>query len=106
MENNLLLIVVISMLIITHIFSFALGLLLGYNTMNSHGNSQTPTSFLKNKGINKKDQNDTIQIDDTKVVLNLNTDGMEKKYTEIGKEIKSKNDIEKSVSKLKSMKGK
>ena len=64
-----------------------------------------PTSFLKSQG-KPTQKNNSIEIDDTKVVLKVDTDGLEKKFDKIADSKKVKSDISSSVNKLKSMKGK
>lgn len=100
-------IITICVVVCTYIAVFCLGLFIGMFV--TKGNSQAdigaPASFLKNQG---KPQNKTnkIEIDDQKVVLNISTDGLEKKFDKIAEEKKTKNNISSSVNKLKSMKGK
>lgn len=86
----------------------SLGLGLGYIFLSKSidFNSDRPTSFLKSQGKKTPNSNTAIEIDDTKVVLNVSTDGLEKKYDNMTKETKVKSDIAGSVNKLKSMKGK
>lgn len=105
MESSI--IITICVVICTYIAVFCLGLFIG--VFVTKGNSQAdiaaPTSFLRSQG---KPQNQTnkIEIDDQKVVLNISTDGLEKKFDKITEEKKTKNNISSSVNKLKSMKGK
>ena len=47
-----------------------------------------------------------LSIDDTKVVLKIDTGGMEKKFSDIGKTKVAEDDISSAVNKLKNMKGK
>jgi hypothetical protein len=51
------------------------------------------------------EKNKTIIIDDKKLVLNIKTDGLEKKFDSITEETSVDSDISSSVNKLKSMKG-
>lgn len=50
-------------------------------------------------------RNKPISIDDTKVVLDINTTNLEKKFTDIADTQTSEIDISESINKLKSMKG-
>jgi hypothetical protein len=55
--------------------------------------------------INNKTTGQSISIDSSKFVVDIKTDGLEKKYQNLG-EIKGTNEsIESSVNKLKNMKG-
>lgn len=99
-------IMLVCVIFLTFILVFVLGLGLGFwiGKNNSQGDVQTPGSFLKSNGMKK--QKNSLEIDDTKVVLKIDTQGMEKKFDNITKETSVKNDISNSVNKLKSMKGK
>jgi len=96
-----------SVLVCSYIMVFSLGAGLGYLFLPKGSSLQdfaAPTSFLKNQGKPKK--NNSIEIDDTKVVLKVDTDGLEKKFDKIADSKQVKSDISNSVNKLKSMKGK
>lgn len=70
------------------------------NTNNSY---IKPKSFFDN---NKEDSDNSISIDDTKVVLAVNTDNMEKKFSkDLGESKVSKNNTMSAINKLKNMKG-
>ena len=89
-------------LVCSYIIVFALGAGLGYLFLPDFA---APTSFLKSQG-KPTQKNKSIEIDDTKVVLKVDTDGLEKKFDKIADSKKVKSDISSSVNKLKSMKGK
>jgi hypothetical protein len=46
-----------------------------------------------------------INIDDKKYVTNIDTDGLEKKYTQLGEKKESTEKIDSAINKLKNMKG-
>ena len=94
-------------LVCSYIIVFALGAGLGYLFLprGSQADFAAPTSFLKSQG-KPTQKNNSIEIDDTKVVLKVDTDGLEKKFDKIADSKKVKSDISSSVNKLKSMKGK
>lgn len=88
-------------LIVLNVFSFLFGLILGRSSINSsvYYSDQKPRSFFtENNGKNK------ILIDDKKVVLNIKTDDIEKKYDSLGEVKNSSENITSSVDKLKQMK--
>jgi hypothetical protein len=58
-----------------------------------------------NKNINKEIGFAENNIDDTKFVVKIKTDQLQKKYDELGEMKSSQEDISDSISKLKSMKG-
>jgi hypothetical protein len=95
------------LLIITlAIVIFSLGLYVGRFIANSQAGSQdSPKGFLKTQG-KPNNNSSSIEIDSTKVVLKVDTEGMEKKFDKITESKSVKNDISSSVNKLKSMKGK
>ena len=94
--------ITIYILILLNIFSFLLGYL--YGKLKNIGYSQNFT--LKNKKENKIiTTNPNITIDDKKVVVNIDTKGLEKKYDELGDKQISENTITSSVNKLKNLKG-
>ena len=104
---DVLTIILCSVLVCSYILVFALGAGLGYIFIprDSQIDFAAPTSFLKSQG-KPKPKNNSIEIDDTKVVLKVDTDGLEKKFDKIADSKKVKSDISSSVNKLKSMKGK
>ena len=94
-------------LVCSYIIVFALGAGLGYLFLprGSQADFAAPTSFLKSQG-KPTQKNNSIEIDNTKEVLKVDTDGLEKKFDKIADSKKVKSDISSSVNKLKSMKGK
>lgn len=81
------------------------GYLLGCSISNDR---VIETGFFKNNrsqnnSVNKN--NTKIEIDDKKVVLNIDTKNLEKKYEDLGDTIVSETNIGDSVNKLKNLKG-
>ena len=101
MSNPLEILLIITLAILI----FSAGLYVGRFMNNSHTETK-PSSFLKSQGRKNTGQNSNIEIDDTKVVLKVDTGGMEKKFDKMTESKSVKNDISSSVNKLKSMKGK
>lgn len=58
-------------------------------------------NLVKNTSINQN----LIKIDDTKFVTDITTEGLEKKYTNLGETKNTTENVSSSVNKLKSMKG-
>jgi uncharacterized protein YxeA len=99
-------IILIMLLIFSYIVILSIGVGLGYLIWGKNASPayDKPSSFLKSQG--KEQKNKEISIDDTKVVLGLNTDNYIKKFDNMAEEKKVKNNISSSVNKLKNMKGK
>jgi hypothetical protein len=98
--NNIYTIIVI-ILVILNILSFILGFLLG-KILSISGVSilNKPKSFMQSQP-----SNNTINIDEKIHITDIKTDGMIKKYENLG-EIKNSNEnITNSIDKLKRMKG-
>lgn len=104
MNNNDMILIVI--IIASHLFVLVLGTTLSYLVLNKQQDNyyEKPKSFLKSQS--KEKENKSLEIDDTKVVLNIRTDGYEKKFDNMTKDTKIHNNITNSVNKLKNMKGK
>ena len=100
-------ILIVCSIVCSHVLIFAVGVLCGFllGKNNSQVEYRAPESFLK-KSSGQDKKNNKIEIDDKKIVLNINTEGLEKKFDKITEETKTKNNISGSVNKLKSMKGK
>ncbi len=104
--NNMHILSAMSILVFTHIFVFAMGFVIAY--MQNNGSEMPATkldSFFKQQ--KKAEKIKSIQIDDTKVVLDkdIKTNNLEKKFDKLGTNTKKKNDISSSVNKLKNMRG-
>lgn len=95
------------LIVLTFVILFSLGILIGIfiGKNGQQQNYEKPESFLK-KNNKQADNKKQISIDDTKVVIGVSTEGLEKKFDQITESVKTKNDIQNSVNKLKNMKGK
>lgn len=94
--------IIIAIILILNIFSILIGYMFGRINNNIYSNNkiiETPSFFNKQKSENK------VSIDSTKIVTNINTNGLEKKYTNIGNTKETTENITTSINKLKSMKG-
>jgi hypothetical protein len=92
----------IIILIIINIFSVCIGYILGkmHQIYGVNSIAQKPISFFT------KDDNKTkVSIDDTKYVINIKTENLEKKYENLGEVKKTSENISQSVNKLKNLKG-
>ncbi|NBT08687.1 MAG: hypothetical protein EBS93_07605 [Chitinophagia bacterium] len=100
MKNELLLDIV---LLILNLFSFAFGLILGrlWITSSVYSSVEKPKSFLQKNNESNKEK---VSIDDKKIVLDIKTGGMEKKYENLGEVKQSSDTISSSVDKLKQLK--
>lgn len=98
-DTNIIVILIILILIIN---SFVVGYLLGQSSNNTGVLNSKPQSFFKQQqdALSK----DTISIDDKKFVVDIKTEGLEKKYDSLGDIKKSEENISNSVNKLKKMK--
>ena len=101
-------IVLICILIISHTMYIVSGFMLCYMIKvgdNSLGFVYDNEKHQKNK-IKPSAKTKDIEIDNTKIVLKIDTNNMEKKFDNIAESKKQKNDVSSSVNKLKQMKGK
>ncbi len=92
-------------IILILLFLNILSLLIGYIIckISSSCNETKPVSFFsKNKDSSPAIQ--MVEIDDSKYVTEINTKGLEKKYSSIGEKKESKDDISSSIDKLKNLK--
>jgi hypothetical protein len=93
MSNDIIIIVLI-------LNAFFIGYLLGKNRQVV-GVTTTSSFFDKNKSSQKESN---IKIDDTKCVLDIQTNNLTKKYDELGEKTLSTDNISGSVNKLKNLK--
>jgi hypothetical protein len=93
-------IIIIFILLILNVVSFILGLLCGKILLSSTTTHNTESFF---KQQNRKEKN-TISIDDTKYVVDIKTDNLEKKYDKLGDTKQSTEQISSSINKLKNLK--
>lgn len=88
-----------------NILSFFLGYILGKLRPIS-GVSNSSQAYFGSPGNKLNTNNRTkISIDDTKFVTEIKTEGLEKKYNDLGDKTISNENIGNSISKLKNMKG-
>jgi hypothetical protein len=80
---------------------FIVGIYIGKNIISNNIENTNISTVKKEKNIPKNH----INIDEKKVVLDINTKGLEKKYDSIAEETIQETDISTSVNKLKNMKG-
>lgn len=86
-----------------------IGYLLGTHFRNTKNkdDDKIESFFDKQKKrtqVDNKTKKSTIDIDDSTHVVKIKTDGLEKKYEEIGNKQTTKEDISSSVNKLKNLK--
>lgn len=70
----------------------------------SQGSNTAPGSFFDHNKTTTQPSS-KIQIDEKKIVGDINTDHLEKKYNSLGETKISREDISNSINKLKNMKG-
>ena len=100
-------ILIISLIVSIFFLVFILGIFIGYllNKQNVRTIVEDkPKSFFDNNKTNNPKK--SIDIDDTKVVLSIDTNKLEKKFDNIADSTVVKSNIGNSVNKLKNMKGK
>jgi murein L,D-transpeptidase YafK len=94
----------IIILICLNIICLMLGYLIG--KLNNNQMTIFDNQYLKDNNLNMKNSSQTkINIDSSKIVLPINTENLEKKYTSLGETKNSQENIEGSINKLKNMKG-
>lgn len=88
-------------LLITGVFSFLIGYLLGRN-----GGDNGVYNVVKKSKINNQNNPvaSSISIDEAKVVSNIKTDDLSKKYDSLGEIKESTENITNSINKLKNLK--
>lgn len=95
---NFILFIIVLLLVCSFIIGYLIGLLSSTNGVSINN---------KNIGLIKSSKNEKtnhITIDDTKYVVDINTDGLEKKYDSIGEVKQSSDNLSQSVNKLKQLK--
>jgi hypothetical protein len=99
LNSNIILLIVLILII----NSFFIGYLLGrFNGSNGVSNSKQK-SFFQQQDSKAKEIN-TISIDDKKFVVDIKTEGLEKKYDSLGDVKTTQDNISNSVNKLKNLK--
>jgi hypothetical protein len=92
--------IILHILLYLNIISFLLGYLLArFGLINN-----IDTNKIKNKEKNNISKSNDIVIDDKKVIIDINTKNLEKKYDSLGDTQEKKNDISNSIDKLKKLK--
>lgn len=84
---------------------FLLGIVLGFvisQKFSCSSYDSVSTTFSKKQNNSKLNK---TQIDETKFVTRIDTDNLEKKYTNLGETKESSEQISESVNKLKNLKG-
>jgi hypothetical protein len=86
-----------------------IGYLLGthFKNIKSKNDDKIESFFNKEKKrsqVDNKPKKSTIDIDDSTHVVKIKTDGLEKKYEEIGNKQTTSEDISSSINKLKNLK--
>lgn len=103
--------IILSICISLNLLFLAVGFIIGRIIIPVHkqemvASEQSGCSFFKKQ---KQDQSvkqqQLIDIDERKVVVAIKTDGLEKKYENLGDVKKSSENISSSIDKLKNMKG-
>ena len=85
-----------------NILSCLIGYVLGKLTVLSNISHNHPTSFFTKE--KKQQTTSPVYIDEKKIVGDINTSGLEKKYTNIADTKQSNENISSSVNKLKKLK--
>lgn len=102
--NDYISILIIVLFLISYIIIFLLGLLVGrLLSFNGVYKNEPITKTLSS--IVNKNTGQPISIDTSKFVVDIKTDGLEKKYEQLGDVKESQETISSSVNKLKNMKG-
>lgn len=108
--NDYISVLIIVLFLISYIIIFLLGLLVGrllsFNGVYTREVIQSTQPISKTlSSIVSKETGQAISIDSSKFVVDIKTDGLEKKYQQLGDVKESEETISSSVNKLKNMKG-
>jgi len=99
--NTMLQCLIIGMLFIFYLMGYMVGCLKSIQNGASQNETRPQSFFDRNR---QEQQQGGIAIDERKIVTDIKTDGMQKKYEEFGETKTSNEDISGSVNKLKGMK--
>jgi len=99
--NTMLQCLIIGMLFIFYLMGYMVGCLKSIQNGASQNETRPQSFFDRNR---QEQQQGGIAIDERKIVTDIKTDGMQKKYEELGETKTSNEDISGSVNKLKGMK--
>jgi hypothetical protein len=91
-------------LILFNIVFFGIGYIIGQLNCNSYTMIEKPKSKKNNQYNNDEKIQNKIIIDERKFVADMNIDGIEKKYNELGNTKISDENISESVNKLQNLK--
>ena len=95
--------IILLIIVILIINSFFVGYFFGRSSISNGVSNDKPKSFFKQQDSASIEKN-TISIDDKKFVVDIKTEGLEKKYDSLGDIKKTDENISNSVNKLKNMK--
>ena len=98
-------ILTLSIILSLHTIGSLLSIIIGIYIAKRQSGIEMPINY-RSANVQAKDlSNKKLNIDETKVVLNIDTTQMEKKFTNIAEQKTVETDISESVNKLKQMKG-
>lgn len=95
--------IVLLIIVVLIIGSFLIGYVIGKLKTLEHSVPNKQKSFFKQQDSKTQEIND-ISIDDKKLVVNIKTEGLEKKYNSLGDVKSTEENISNSVNKLKNLK--
>lgn len=95
--------IILLIIFVLIINAFFIGYLIGRSVSQQNLVSDKPKSFFKQQDSTQKEIN-SISIDDKKFVVDIKTEGLEKKYDSLGDVKKTEDNISNSVNKLKNLK--
>tara|TARA_B100002019_G_C21274529_1_gene604524 strand:- start:2895 stop:3194 length:300 start_codon:yes stop_codon:yes gene_type:complete len=87
------------------IIIFSSGILFEKYLLNKNNHNKNMDFFTKEDRKSANQKQNAISIDDTKIVMGLQTSNMEAKHKELGQTTESKDNTQSAISKLKNMKG-
>jgi hypothetical protein len=102
--NDIFPLLIIVLFLISYIIIFLLGILVG-RLLSFNGVYKNEPITKTISSIVNKNTGQPISIDTSKFVVDIKTDGLEKKYEQLGEIKQSQETIASSVNKLKNMKG-
>lgn len=103
MQENIIYIVLITFNVVFFLFGYIIGLLRNQNGV--YYSQEKNVSFFDKQKIDQKESSKKIDIDSSKVVIDIKTDNLEKKYDSLGDTKQSQEKISTAINKLKNMRG-
>jgi hypothetical protein len=91
--------------ILFFVFGYILGRLNNTNGVYDNSQNQSQSFFAKNKSQEQDKNSKKIDIDSTKVVIDIKTDNLQKRYDNLGETKQSSEQISSAINKLKNMRG-